>query len=103
MAITATDLMGLGMPAAQAKYLADGIVFGDSPVGAAVADIAGTLTGTTDGTMVDIAAVATAGGNTYADSAINTAITAINLQNKELLVKVNALLAQLRVAGVIAT
>lgn len=103
MAITATDLVGLGMPPALAKYLADGIVFGDGAQGAAVANLAGTMTGSVDGTIADVAAVSTAGGNTYADSAINTAITSVNLQLKELQTKLNALLAELRVAAVIAT
>lgn len=70
---------------------------------AAVANLLGTLTGTVDGTMNDIAAVATAGGNTYADAAINTAITAINVQLKELQTKLNALLTAQRAAGQIAS
>lgn len=60
-----------------------------------VAALAGTLTGTVDGTLADVAAVSTAGGNTYADSAINTAITSINLQLKELQTKLNAVIAAL--------
>lgn len=109
MSIQAVDLVGLGMPPAQAKYLADGILFGDGAQGAAVANLAGTLTGTVDGTIVDVAAVAiaSAGGNTYADSTVNTAVnvavTAVNLQLKEIQTKLNALLAELRTAGVIAT
>lgn len=64
--------------------------------------LTGTLTGTTDGALVDIAAVSTAGGNTYADSAINTAITAINLQLKELHVKQTAVLTALKNARLMA-
>ena len=60
---------------------------------ATAATVAGTMTGTTDGTIADVAAVETAGGNTYADSAINTAITSVNLQLKELLVALNAVIA----------
>jgi hypothetical protein len=77
----------------------------------AVADLAGTLTGTVDGTMVDVAATAasTAGGATptaaQVDTGIATAVasivTGVNLQNKEVLTKLNALLAALRVAGII--
>lgn len=78
-----------------------GIAAGPIAQQAAEADIAGTLTGSADGTIADVAAVSTAGGNTYADSAINTAITSINLQHKELQVKINAILAKLRLAGVI--
>ena len=65
--------------------------------GAALADVtalAGTLTGTIDGTIADVAAVATAGGNTYADSAINTAITSVNLQHKELQAVLNNTVAK---------
>lgn len=61
-----------------------------------VAQLAGTLTGTVDGTITDVAAVSTAGGNTYADSAINTAITSINLQHKELQTTLNAVLSALK-------
>lgn len=78
---------------------------------AALADVtalAGTLTGTIDGTIADVAAVATAGGNTYADSAINTAITSVNLQHKELqavlnntVAKLNALITALQANGTI--
>ena len=78
---------------------------------AALADVtalAGTLTGTIDGTIDDVAAVSTAGGNTYADSAINTAITSVNLQHKELqavlnntVAKLNALITALQANGTI--
>jgi len=72
-----------------------------------VTTLEGTLTGTIDGTIADVAAVATAGGNTYADSAINTAITSINLQHKELqavlnnaVAALNAMNARLAAAGI---
>lgn len=75
---------------------------------AGVTALAGTLTGTIDGTIADVAAVATAGGNTYADSAINTAITSVNLQHKELqavlnntVAKLNALITALQANGTI--
>ena len=68
--------------------------------------LAGTLTGTIDGTIADVAAVSTAGGNTYSDAAINTAITSLNLQHKELQAVLNnvvnshnALLTQLQANG----
>lgn len=80
---------------------------------AAVADLSGTLTGTVDGTMVDVAATAaaTAGGATpsaaQVDAGIATAVativTGVNTQNKEILTKLNALLAALRLNGVIAS
>src|SRR4051812_11951136 len=60
---------------------------------ATAATVTGSLTGTTDGAIADVAAVSTSGGNTYADSAINTAITSINLQHKELQVALNAVIA----------
>lgn len=78
---------------------------------AAEADITGTLTGTVNGAMVDVAATAgaCAGGATPSatnvDAAIATAVasivTGVNEQNKELLTKINALLAKLRIAGII--
>lgn len=79
---------------------------------AAVTDLAGTLTGTVDGTMVDVAAsaAATAGGatpsaaqvDTGIATAVATIVTGVNTQNKEVLTKINALLAALRLAGIIA-
>lgn len=73
---------------------------GDLPdLDATAATVTGTLTGTTDGALADVAAIAisTAGGNTYADSAVNdavnTAITAVNLQLKELQVALNEVIA----------
>lgn len=72
----------------------------------AVADLAGTLTGTTDGTITNVAAIALSTANTYTDAAVNTAvnaaITSVNLQLKELQTKLNAALAALRTAGVVA-
>lgn len=65
------------------------------------AAVTGTLTGTTDGAMADVAAIAisTSGGNTYSDAdvnnAVNTAITAINLQLKELQVALNEAIADI--------
>ncbi|MFA6310603.1 MAG: capsid cement protein [Sterolibacterium sp.] len=80
---------------------------------AAVADLSGTLTGTANGSMVDIAATAgaCAGGATptatQVDTAIATAVASIvtgtNEQLKELQTKLNAALAALRAAGVIAS
>ena len=77
----------------------------------AVASLTGTLTGTADGAMVDVAATAgsCAGGATptatQVDTAIATAVativTGVNEQNKELLTKINALLAELRIAGIL--
>lgn len=84
---------------------------GAEVAGAAVPDIAGTLTGTADGTMVDVAATASAvvGGATPTAAqvdtgialAVSTIVTGVNTQNKETLTKVNAILAALRTAGII--
>ena len=83
------------------------VVVPDVDIGAALADLAGTLTGTADGTMEDIADIALSTSNTYTDAAVNTAVNAAiltaNLENKELLTKINALLAILRTAKIIAT
>lgn len=74
-----------------------------------VAALAGTLTGTTDGTLADVAdiAISTAGGNTYSDAAVNTAVNAailsINLQLKELQTTLNAEIAALKAAGLQAS
>jgi hypothetical protein len=83
------------------------VVVPDINIGSAVADLGGTLTGTVDGTLADIAAIDLDTSNTYTDAAVNTAvntaITAANLQIKELQTKVNALLAVLRTAKIITT
>lgn len=71
--------------------------------GAAIADLGGTLTGTNDGSLADVAHVATSGGNTYSDAAVNAALDAVNGNAKELQAKVNAILAALRSAGIIAS
>ncbi len=78
---------------------------------AAVADLSGTLTGTANGSMVDVAATAaaTVGGATptagQVDTgialALSTVVSGTNEQLKELQTKLNALLAVLRLAGII--
>lgn len=77
---SATDLVGL---------------HGVTPIAqATVALLAGTLTGSVDGTIADVpAAVAAAGEATAADlTTTNVAITSINLQLKELQTKLNAVI-----------
>ncbi len=68
-----------------------------APAAATAATLTGTLTGTVDGAMVDVAAIALSTSDMYSDaavnSAVNTAITAVNLQNKEMQTQVNALVA----------
>lgn len=82
------------------------VVVPNVDVGVAVASLGGTLTGTTDGDLADIADIALDTSNTYTDAAVNTAvntaIAAANLQIKELQTTVNALLASLRTAKIIA-
>lgn len=70
------------------------------------AELSGVLTGTTDGTMADIADIVLSTGDTYSDTdvnnAVNTAITAANLELKELQTALNAILPQTD-APVVAT
>lgn len=83
------------------------VVVPDVDIGSAVADLGGTLTGTVDGDLADIADIALSTSNTYTDAAVNaavnTAVASANLQIKELQTKVNALLAELRTGKIIAT
>lgn len=82
---------------------------GQLAIGAAgvVSALGGTLTGTVDGTLADVAAIALSTSNTYADSAVNTAvntaITSVNLQLKELQTTLNAVIASLKAAGLMAS
>ena len=68
--------------------------------------LAGTLTGSVDGTLADVAAIALSTSNTYSDSAVNTAvntaITGVNLQLKELQATLNAVIAALEGNSVLA-
>ncbi|MEQ1862906.1 MAG: hypothetical protein ABMA13_23540 [Chthoniobacteraceae bacterium] len=70
-----------------------------APDVATAATVTGSLTGTTDGVLADVAdiAISTSGGNTYADSAVNTAVNAAilsaNLQLKELQTALNEVVA----------
>lgn len=68
-----------------------------------VAALAGTMTGATDGTIADVANIALSTSDTYTDAAVNaavnTAIASMNLQLKELQVKLNAEIAALKAAG----
>lgn len=73
--------------------------------GAAVADLTGTLTGTTDDVMEDVADIALSESDTYTDAAVNAAVNAailtMNLQLKELQVKINELVTALQGSGAI--
>lgn len=72
-----------------------------------VAALAGTLTGATDGTLANVSAIALSTSNTYTDaavnSAVNTAITSINLQLKEIQEVLNAEIAALKASGLQAS
>jgi hypothetical protein len=61
--------------------------------------LTGTLTGTVDGVIADIAPIATAGGATptaaQVDTAVNGAITAINAVHKEFQATINAIISDL--------
>ncbi len=88
-----------------------GVVLGKVKLGSgspekvvAAAALLGTLTGSATGTMVDVAAAACAGAATPTAAQVDTAIdsleTSTNLALLELQTKVNALIAALKVAGV---
>lgn len=76
----------------------------------AIAALTGTLTGTVDGAMVDVAATAaaTVGGSSPTAAqvdtgialAVSTIVTGVNTQNKEMLTTINAIIAALKVAGI---
>lgn len=78
-----------------------------------IAALTGTLTGTANGSLADIAATAaaTAGDATpsaaQVDAGIATAVasivTGVNEQNKELMTKVNEIIASLKAAGIVAS
>jgi hypothetical protein len=76
-------------------------VMGGQP---AVAALAGTLTGTVDGTIADVPAATAAGGEATAAelTATNTAITSVNLQLKELQTKLNELIADVKSGNIVA-
>ncbi len=72
-----------------------------------VAALTGSLTGTTTGVMSDVSDLALSTSDTYSDAAVNTAINAkilaLNLQLKELQVKLNEEIAALKSANVQAS
>lgn len=67
--------------------------------------LAGTLTGTVDGTIADVPAATAAVTDTTAASltSTNTAITSVNVQLKELQTTTNAILTALKDAGLMAS
>lgn len=99
----AVEAVGSGAGETTGKVKLFGAGFFQSAV---IAALGGSLTGTVDGDLADIAAIALSTSNTYTDaavnSAVNTAITSANLQLKELQTKVNALVAALKAAGLMA-
>jgi predicted RecA/RadA family phage recombinase len=121
VSITASDGLFIGAAAAVSvdadatqlvRLNASGVGTGTA-VATVIAAVAGTLTGTVDGTIADIAATAasTAGTTTpsaaQVDAGIATAVASIvtgtNTQLKELQTTVNALIAALKVAGLMAS
>ncbi len=79
------------------KVVADEVV-GATALDLTAAKLTGTLTGTTDGAMADVSAASAADTDTTAASltSVNTAITAVNLQLKELQTTLNALIDELK-------
>lgn len=98
------DFSGLAIKASQFMDASGNVVVGTQ--GANIPTLTGTLTGTVDGALADVAAIALSTSDTYTDAdvntAVNTAITSVNLQLKELQTKVNAVIAALVTAGIIA-
>ena len=93
MAISGTESRFQNMKVLTEELEVNGVAVtgaGDGLLPVTVTALAGTMTGTTDGTIADVAAVA---GNTTGD--INGAITDVNLQLKELQTKLNELIAAL--------
>lgn len=96
-AIGTTVLAGLGRASPSTTFQQAG----------AVPNLGGTLTGSTDGTLADVADIALSTTDTYTDAAVNAAVNAavadVNLQLKELQTKLNAAITALRTAGIIAS
>lgn len=87
---------------------ADGKVgfFGATPSAqVAIADISGTLTGSANGTIADVDDITLSTSDTYTDAAVNTAVNAavanVNLQMKEILIKLAELIDELQSKGLI--
>lgn len=99
---TATKAAGSNDTRGHGRIGAAGVALvGLSAPQSAILDLGGTLTGTIDGDLADVAHVSTGGGNTYSDAAINTVIDEVNLQLKEIQAKVNSGLGALRGANII--
>jgi hypothetical protein len=78
-------------------------VGGQPPTSATfVAALTGTSGGTANGALEDEGVVTTAGGNTYADSAINTPLGKVKNNVAELATKLEAVRAALVAAGLMA-
>jgi hypothetical protein len=98
------DYSGLAIKASQFMDASGNVI--NSTQGDNIAALGGTLTGTVDGDLADIADIALDTSDTYADAdvndAVNTAIASANLQIKEIQTKVNAIITALETAGVLA-
>lgn len=88
------------------RELADSEV-GNLSQAANVAALGGSLTGTTDGDLADVADIALSTSDTYSDAAVNAAVNGavadVNEQLKELLEKQNAVIAAMVAAGLMAS
>lgn len=77
------------------------------PQAALVAALGGTLTGTVEGTLANVADIACAGGSTPSATNVNTAVNGaildVNLQLKELQTTLNAVIAALKAADIMAS
>lgn len=92
------EVYGFVAASAAAIVIGDELIFdgaGGFKKATSQADLTGTLTGTVDGALADIADIALT-GNTAGDinTAVNTAIASANLQLKELQTALNAVLPQ---------
>lgn len=106
--VTITNKTGFTWPVG--TELLVGLAFAD-PAGefrqvGNVANLDGSLTGTTDGTIEDVSDIALSTTDTYSDAAVNSAVNAavaeINEQLKEVQAKLNAALQALRSSGLMA-
>lgn len=69
----------------------------------AIASLTGAGGGTANGSLVDEGTLATSGGNTYSDAAVNTVIGKVKDNIAELAAKQEAILVALRAGGFLAT
>jgi predicted RecA/RadA family phage recombinase len=88
-------------PGAIGRVLLNESVSAVSGTQAAIAALTGAGGGTANGSLVDEGTLATAGGNTYSDAAVNTVFGKVKDNIAELAAKVEAIRAALHTAGII--